>query len=125
MTRVANRTLIGQADCAVANDAPQARQALLKRQFEQRPAILVEEIESEERHRRIAKQGLAHFPPAKPRLDYGERQNAIAECDDLPVENERVPDLQRRRFDFRESMSHVVERARVDPDLLPVAVDLG
>ena len=57
-------------------------------------------------------------------MNHGEWKDAIAERDDLAVENDGAFELARGRFDFGKAMRDVVERARVDVHAIAVAMNL-
>src|SRR2546428_7123395 len=109
---VADRALIGETNRAVADDFAQSLDSLAQRQFEKRLAILVKEIEREERNRRVAEERIAHFTAAEAGLNYGEWEDAIAESDDFAIENDSAPELPRGRLDFRKAMRDIVECSR-------------
>ena len=93
---IADGSLIGEPDCAALHDLAQTREAFAERQLEECFAVFEEEIECEKRHRRIAQQLRGHLAAAEAGLDYGEGEDAIAERDDLAVEDDAVVESKRR-----------------------------
>ena len=81
----------------------QFRQPLAQRHFEEHFAVEKEHVEGEEDHRRIAQQRLRNLAPSEPLLDRGERQDAIAEGDDLAVEDDARARACARRLPAPES----------------------
>ena len=124
MCRIANRRLIRGSNRVTANDVSKTRQAFAQRQFKKRLAVFEEEIECEERDRRLAQQRFRDFTAAEAGLNDGEGENAVAECHDLAVEDDTAIELPRCRFDLGKSMRDVVHRPRVNPHFLAIAVQL-